>query len=112
MTNRITELLHDNGNIGADNGIKVREILMLLGLTPTSKNSRNLTAEIQEYRRQWREVDGIENYILSDTSHGYYLPLNADEAAHFLSSQDKRAIQAFSTVKTLRRHLKNIGVLS
>lgn len=112
MTNRITELLHANGNIGAANGIKVKGMLKLLRIPPTSKNSRNLAAEIQECRRQWREVDGIENYILSDTSHGYYLPLNADEAVRFLSSQDKRAIQAFSTVKTLRQHLKNIGLLN
>ncbi|MCH5299010.1 MAG: hypothetical protein J1E96_04520 [Ruminococcus sp.] len=112
MTNRITELLHANGNIGAANGIKVKEMLKLLGQAPTNKNSRNLTAEIQSCRRQWREVDGLENYILSDTSHGYYLPLTADEAVSFLSTQDKRAIQTFSTVKALRQHLKNIGLLS
>lgn len=111
MTNRITELLHANGNIGAANGIKVKEMLKLLGISPTSKNSRNLTAEIQDCRRQWREVDGIENYILSDTSHGYYLPININEVVRFLSSQDKRAIQAFSTVKTLRRYLKSVSLM-
>lgn len=111
MTNRITELLHANGNIGAANGIKVKEILKLLKIAPTSKNSRKITAEIQECRRQWREVDGIENYILSDTSHGYYLPLDINEAVRFLSTQDNRAIQAFSTVKTLRQHLKSKGLL-
>lgn len=111
MTNRITELLHTNGNIGAANGIKINEILKLLGIPSTLKNKRCISAEIQEYRRQWQEADGIENYILSDTAHGYYLPLNNNEAVHFLSSQSSRAIQTFSTVKPLRRHLKSVGLL-
>ena len=112
MTNRIAKLLHDNGNIGAANGIKLRDLLKLLGIPQTNIESRKLKAEIRGYRCQWQEADGIENYIVSDTAHGYYLPLDADEAIRFLSIQDKRAKETFFTVKTLRQHLKEKGMLN
>lgn len=110
--NYIADLLQENGCIGAANGLKVRDILKLLGRPYSSKAYRNITADIQKFRRDWTEADGISSFILSDTQHGYYLPANDNEVIHFFTSLYSRAIETFTTAKPIRGYLKSKGILS
>lgn len=112
MTNYITDFLKVNNHIGADNGIKAVDILSAMGRDTSEDSKRRFKAEVQRYRREWCIDDGIENLIISDTTHGYFLPKNDDETIRFLNTQSKRAKQAFKTVKELRLYLKNKGLLN
>ena len=102
MNNYITKFLKSNNHIGADNGIKAADILSAMGRSTSDDSKRRLKAEIRNYRILWRENDGIENFILSDTEHGYYLMNDMQEARRFVKSQYSRAIKNFETAKYIR----------
>lgn len=112
MVNYITDFLKSNNHIGADNGIKAVDILSAMGRDTSEDSKRHLKAEIRRYRVLWRENDGIENFIFSDTEHGYYLMNDIQEAKHFVKSQKSRAVKAFETSKYIRRYLKDKGELN
>ncbi|MGN1319321.1 MAG: hypothetical protein ACI4VF_09935 [Lachnospirales bacterium] len=107
MKNYIADTLKSNGNIGAKNGIKAKDLLACLGRSTSKDSIRYLQAEIRKFRINWREEDGIENFISSDTENGYYLISDIKEAEHFVKSQENRAIKAFETSKHIRLYLKN-----
>lgn len=112
MTNYIADFLRSNNHIGADNGIKAVDILSAMGCDTSEDSKRHLKAEIRRYRVLWRENDGIENFIFSDTEHGYYLMNDIQEAKHFVKSQKSRAVKAFETSKYIRKYLKDKGELN
>lgn len=107
MSNYITEFLKNNNHIGADNGIKAVDILATMGRDTSEDSKRHLTKEIQRFRREWCIDDGADNFILSDTINGYYLPKTNEEIIRFFNSQNKRAKQSFITVREIRKYLKN-----
>lgn len=107
MTNYITDFLKNNNHIGADNGIKAVDILSAMGRDTSEDSKRHLKTEIRRYRVLWRENDGIENFIFSDTEHGYYLMNDIKEAEHFVNSQKSRAVKALETSKYIRKYLKD-----
>lgn len=109
MTNYITDFLRNNNHIGAENGIKVTNMLFAMGKNTSKNSARKITAEIRRYRVLWRENDGIENFIFSDTEHGYYLMNDIQEAKRFVKSQSSRAVKAFETAKYIRKYLKDKG---
>lgn len=112
MTNYIVDFLRSNNHIGAENGIKVSDMLSAMGRDTSKDSARRLSAEIRRFRILWRESDGIDNFIFSDTEHGYYLINDIEEAKHFVNSQKSRAIKAFETSKYVRKYLKDNGELS
>lgn len=66
-----------------------------MGRDTSEDSKRHLKAEIHRYRVLWRENDGIENFIFSDTEHGYYLMNDIQEAKHFVKSQKKQSGKGF-----------------
>lgn len=107
MTNYIVDFLKNNNHIGADNGIKAVDMLSAMGRDTSEDSKRHLKAEIRRYRVLWRKNNGIENFIFSDTEHGYYLMRDIQEARHFVKSQRSRALKAFETSKYIRKYLKD-----
>lgn len=112
MTNYIVDFLKSNNHIGAENGIKAACILSAMWRNISDDSKRRLKAEIRRFRLQWYGNDGIENFILSDTEHGYYLFGDIQEAKHFVKSQKNRAIKAFETSKYIQQYLKEKGYLN
>lgn len=112
MSNYIVVFLRSNNHIGANNGIKAVNILSAMGRSTSKSSQRRLNDEIHRCRLEWRANDGIENFIFSDTEHGYYLMSDIQEAKHFVKSQKSRAVKAFETSKYIRQYLKDKGELN
>ena len=112
MTNYITDFLKNNNHIGAENGIKAVNLLSAMERDTSEDSKRHLKADIQQFRREWRIDNGIDNLIVSDTVNGYYLPKTDDEVIRFFKTQEKRAKQSFITVKEIRKYLKDKGLLN
>lgn len=106
MSNYIADYLKDNNHIGASNGIKASNLLSALGRETSDDSKRKLKAEIRCFRLNWRENEGIETFIFSDTEHGYYLTSDIREVQHFEKAQRSRAIKAFETSKYIRQYLR------
>lgn len=111
MNNYIVDFLKNNNHIGAENGIKTKDLLAALGRNISSDSERYLREEIHRCRTNWHEIDGIENYIVSDTKNGYYIPKNNIEVMKFFFRQDKMGKCHFITVKGIRKYLKKIHLI-
>lgn len=76
-TLQISELLH----LGAENGIKLPELVKLTG-----QDERIVRRRIQAERKSGK-------LILSDCLHGYFLPATEQEARRFIRSMGGRAAE-------------------
>lgn len=95
----VYEVLKSNNHVGKANGVKTENLLQELGRAVNGATRRKLLQEIQLARRNGE-------FIISDTTNGYYLPANAGEIERWCNAQKSRALNAFATAKAMKGYLK------
>ena len=78
---------------GKRNARKTKTIALLLNIPYNSNSDRNIRKAIEELKAE---------YPICATSSGYYIPLNAEEAAEYFNTQYKH-------IRTLSANLRKIS---
>jgi len=89
MNNQILNLIP----FGKANARKTKTLAALLGIAYNTNSDRNIRKSIEELKA---------DYPICATSNGYYIPLNAEEAAEYFNTQYKH-------IKTLSANLRKIS---
>ena len=89
MNNQLLKLIP----IGKANARKTKTLALLLNIPYTTNSDRNIRKEIELLK---------SDYPICATSAGYYIPLNAEEAAEYFNTQYKH-------IKTLSANLRKIS---
>jgi len=89
MNNQILNLIPH----GKRNARKTKTLAALLGIAYNTNSDRNIRKSIEELKA---------DYPICATSNGYYIPLNAAEAAEYFNTQYKH-------IRTLSNNLRKIS---
>ena len=89
MNNKLLNLIP----AGKANARKTKTLAALLGIAYNTNSDRNIRKDIEELKSE---------YPICATSAGYYIPLNAAEAAEYFNTQYKH-------IKTLSSNLRKIS---
>ncbi len=89
MNNQLLKLIP----IGKANARKTKTLAALLNIPYNTNADRNIRKDIEELKSK---------YPICATSAGYYIPLNAEEAAEYFNTQYKH-------IKTLSANLRKIS---
>ena len=89
MNNQILNLIPH----GKRNARKTKTLAALLGIAYNTNSDRNIRKEIELLK---------SDYPICATSAGYYIPLNAEEAAEYFNTQYKH-------IRTLSANLRKIS---
>ncbi|MCC8073434.1 MAG: hypothetical protein LIO62_04845 [Clostridiales bacterium] len=102
----ISDYMKANNHIGAEKGITAKVLLpAAIGLEPSKSNIRAFQRDLYFYRCNWTKKDGIERYICSDRSNGYYLPENIKDVERFIATQKSQADKMSETTKHIEKYI-------
>lgn len=89
MKNKLLNLIP----CGKQNARRTKTLALLLNIPYNSNSDRNIRKEIESLKAE---------YPICATSAGYYIPLNAEEAAEYFNTQYKH-------IRTLSSNLRKIS---